>query len=72
MEQIYACEKEFFQRHFLTLKHKFKYWSVDVVKKLQISFKELVKKNKEELLADQKRIEIIEKRLDDKYTHTKK
>jgi Fur-regulated basic protein B len=45
---------------------------VDVVKKLQLRFEELVKKNKEELLADQKRIEIIEKRLDDKYTNPKK
>lgn len=42
------------------------------MKRLQISFNELVKKNKEELLADQKRIEIIEKRLDDKYTNPKK
>jgi hypothetical protein len=58
-------------RHFPNDKHKFKYWSVDVVKKLKISFNELVKKNKEELLADQKRIEIIEKRLDDKYTNPK-
>ncbi|MCM3573634.1 MULTISPECIES: FbpB family small basic protein [Mesobacillus] len=41
------------------------------MKKLKISFNELVKKNKEELLADQKRIEIIEKRLDDKYTNPK-
>ncbi|MBT2693848.1 FbpB family small basic protein [Bacillus sp. ISL-55] len=41
------------------------------MKRLQISFNELVKKNKEELLADQKRIEIIEKRLDDKYTNPK-
>lgn len=53
------------------MKHKFKYWSVDVLKKLQLSFNELVKKNKEELLADQKRIEIIEKRLEDKYTNPK-
>lgn len=59
------------ERHFLTLKHKFKYWSVDVLKKLQLSFNELIKKNKEELLADQKRIEIIEKRLEDKYTNPK-
>ncbi|WLR57737.1 FbpB family small basic protein [Mesobacillus subterraneus] len=42
------------------------------MKKLQISFEELVQKNKEELLADQKRIEIIEKRLDEKYTNPKK
>ncbi|WP_102261486.1 FbpB family small basic protein [Mesobacillus jeotgali] len=42
------------------------------MKRIQLSFDELVKKNKEELLADQKRIEIIEKRLDDKYTNTKK
>ncbi|MBT2640875.1 FbpB family small basic protein [Bacillus sp. ISL-41] len=41
------------------------------MKKLKTSFNELVKKNKEELLADQKRIEIIEKRLDDKYTNPK-
>ncbi|MBT2637663.1 MULTISPECIES: FbpB family small basic protein [unclassified Bacillus (in: firmicutes)] len=41
------------------------------MKKLRISFNDLVKKNKEELLADQKRIEIIEKRLDDKYTNPK-
>ncbi|MFT9596784.1 FbpB family small basic protein [Mesobacillus sp.] len=42
------------------------------MKRLQLSFNELVKKNKEELLADQKRIELIEKRLDDKYTNPKK
>ncbi|MBS8266720.1 FbpB family small basic protein [Mesobacillus boroniphilus] len=42
------------------------------MKRLQLSFNELVKKNKEELLADQKRIEIIEKRLDEKYTNLKK
>jgi hypothetical protein len=44
---------------------------VDVMRKLKLSFNDLVKKNKEELLADQKRIEIIEKRLDDKYTNPK-
>ncbi|ESU32246.1 hypothetical protein G3A_12340 [Bacillus sp. 17376] len=42
------------------------------MKKIKTSFNELVKKNKEELLADQKRIENIEKRLDDKYTNPKK
>lgn len=42
------------------------------MKKLQLSFNELVKKNREELLADEKRIEIIEKRLEDKYTNPKK
>lgn len=42
------------------------------MKKLQLRFDELVKKNKEELLADRKRIEVIEKRLDDKYTIPKK
>jgi hypothetical protein len=44
---------------------------VDVMRKMKLSFNDLVKKNKEELLADQKRIEIIEKRLDEKYTNPK-
>lgn len=42
------------------------------MKKLQLSFSELVKKNREELLADHKQIEMIEKKLDEKYTNPKK
>ena len=42
------------------------------MKKLQLSFSELVKKNREELLADHKQIELIEKKLDEKYTNPKK
>jgi hypothetical protein len=45
---------------------------VDFVRKTQLSFNELIKKNKEELLADEKSIELIEKRLDEKYTNPKK
>ncbi|WP_342773913.1 FbpB family small basic protein [Mesobacillus subterraneus] len=40
--------------------------------KKKLSFDELVKKNKEELLADQQLLEKIEKRLDEKYTKPKK
>jgi hypothetical protein len=60
------------KRHFTMYEHKFKYWSVDSMRKTQLSFNELIKKNKEELLADEKRIELIEKRLDEKYTNPKK
>lgn len=42
------------------------------MKKRQIRFAELVKKNKEELLNDQQMIEKIEKRLDEKYGNPKK
>ncbi|WP_226086953.1 FbpB family small basic protein [Mesobacillus sp. S13] len=42
------------------------------MKKLQLSFSELVKKNSEELLADHKQIEQIEKKLDEKYINPKK
>lgn len=42
------------------------------MKKRQVRFAELVKKNKEELLNDQQMIEKIEKRLDEKYGNPKK
>lgn len=42
------------------------------MKKKQLRFEELVKKNKEELLMDQHMIDKIEKRLDEKYTNPKK
>ncbi|MCM3707776.1 MULTISPECIES: FbpB family small basic protein [Cytobacillus] len=41
------------------------------MKKAKISFAELMKKNKEELLRDQATIEKIEKRIDEKYTKVK-
>ncbi|WP_316569430.1 FbpB family small basic protein [Neobacillus sp. YIM B06451] len=37
------------------------------MKKVKLSFSELIKKNKEELLKDKAQIEKIEKRIDDKY-----
>lgn len=42
------------------------------MKKKQLRFNELVKKNREELLMDQQRLEKIEKRLDEKYANSKK
>jgi hypothetical protein len=42
------------------------------MKKKQLRFEELVKKNREELLIDQQLLEKIEKRLDDKYSGEKK
>lgn len=42
------------------------------MKKKQLRFNELVKKNREELLMDQQMLEKIEKRLDEKYTNPKK
>ena len=42
------------------------------MKKKQLRFNELVKKNKEELLMDQEMMEKIEKRLDEKYAKSKK
>ncbi|URM32764.1 FbpB family small basic protein [Cytobacillus firmus] len=41
------------------------------MKKAKISFAELIKKNKEEMLRDQAMLEKIEKRLDEKYTKVK-
>jgi len=43
-----------------------------IMKKKQLRFNELVKKNKEELLMDQQMMEKIEKRLDEKYVKSKK
>jgi hypothetical protein len=43
-----------------------------VMKKKQLRFNDLVKKNKEELLMDQQMMEKIEKRLDEKYAKSKK
>lgn len=37
------------------------------MKKIKLSFSELIRKNKEELLKDKERIEKIEKRIDGKY-----
>jgi hypothetical protein len=42
------------------------------MKKKQLRFEELVKKNREELLMDQQQLEKIEKRLDDRYSGEKK
>ncbi|MEH7441196.1 FbpB family small basic protein [Heyndrickxia sp. MSNUG] len=42
------------------------------MKKKQLRFNELVKKNREELLMDQQVLEKIEKRLDEKYANSKK
>lgn len=42
------------------------------MKKKQLRFEELVKKNREELLMDQRLLEKIEKRLDDRYSSGKK
>lgn len=42
------------------------------MKKKQIRFAELVKKNKEELLMNQQMLEKIEKRMDEKYANPKK
>jgi hypothetical protein len=42
------------------------------MKKKQLRFNELVKKNREELLMDQQLLEKIEKRLDEKYANPKK
>lgn len=42
------------------------------MKKKQLRFEELVKKNREELLMDQRLLEKIEKRLDDRYSGGKK
>ncbi|MBN8203716.1 MULTISPECIES: FbpB family small basic protein [Bacillaceae] len=41
------------------------------MKKAKVSFAELIKKNKEELLRDQELLAKIEKRLDEKYTKVK-
>ncbi|KAF0816795.1 MULTISPECIES: FbpB family small basic protein [unclassified Cytobacillus] len=41
------------------------------MKKAKMSFAELVKKNKEELLKDQQLLAKIEKRLDERYTKVK-
>lgn len=43
-----------------------------IMKKKQLRFNDLVKKNKEELLMDQQMMEKIEKRLDEKYAKSKK
>jgi hypothetical protein len=37
------------------------------MKKVKLSFSELIRKNKEELLKDKERIEKNEKRIDEKY-----
>jgi hypothetical protein len=42
------------------------------MKKKQLSFNQLVKKNREELLMDQRMLEKIEKRIDEKYSNRKK
>ncbi|MCM3666717.1 FbpB family small basic protein [Mesobacillus subterraneus] len=42
------------------------------MKKKQLSFDQLVKKNREELLTDQRLLEKIEKRIDEKYANRKK
>jgi hypothetical protein len=42
------------------------------MKKKQLSFDQLVKKNREELLLDQRMLEKIEKRIDEKYSNRKK
>jgi hypothetical protein len=42
------------------------------MKKKQLSFDQLVKKNREELLTDQRMLEKIEKRIDEKYSNRKK
>lgn len=42
------------------------------MKKKQLSFDQLVKKNREELLMDQRMLEKIEKRIDEKYSNRKK
>lgn len=41
------------------------------MKKTKISFAELIKKNKEEMLRDHELLAKIEKRLDEKYTKVK-
>ncbi|CAM3693190.1 FbpB family small basic protein [Cytobacillus oceanisediminis] len=41
------------------------------MKKPKISFTELIKKNKEELLKDREQLAKIEKRVDEKYTKIK-
>jgi Fur-regulated basic protein B len=41
------------------------------MKKVKMSFAELIKRNKEELLKDQQLLEKIEKRIDEKYTKIK-
>ncbi|WP_163144852.1 FbpB family small basic protein [Bacillus sp. 22-7] len=41
------------------------------MKKAKVSFAELIKKNKEEMLRDQVLLAKIEKRLDEKYTKVK-
>jgi hypothetical protein len=45
---------------------------VNGMKKKQLSFDQLVKKNREELLTDQRLLEKIEKRIDEKYANRKK
>ncbi|WP_257349781.1 FbpB family small basic protein [Pseudalkalibacillus decolorationis] len=42
------------------------------MKKVKVSFSELIKENKEELLKDKAQIERIEKRIDAKYTNLTK
>jgi hypothetical protein len=44
---------------------------VAIMRKEKISFSELVRKNKEEILKDQKKIEKIEMKVEEKYTKAK-
>ncbi|PLS17701.1 FbpB family small basic protein [Bacillus sp. M6-12] len=41
------------------------------MKKMRMSFAELIKKNKDELLKDRAQLEKIEKRIDDKHVKAK-
>jgi hypothetical protein len=40
---------------------------VSIMKKSKLSFLELMKKNKDEILKDKKKLENIEKRIEEKY-----
>jgi G3E family GTPase len=41
------------------------------MKKKQVSYSELIRRNKEELMKDEARLEKIEKRIEDKYVASK-